>query len=62
MDLKEANGKKPFNIIVMFDVLEHFENPHEMLNHLMSLTNKEKSYFYIVIPNLNSWHRLGITI
>lgn len=43
-----------FGIIYMSHILEHFENPKEVLKKLLTLS-EEGSYFIVSVPNPNSW-------
>src|SRR5574344_320502 len=51
-DLKKSNFEKNmFDLIILKDVLEHLDNPTEMLEELISYL-KPNGFFYIRVPNL----------
>ena len=59
----EFSSNRSFNLITMFHVLEHLENPTIDLNHLCSFLNP-KGHLIIEVPNIlypdmafrNKWH------
>lgn len=48
-------GTKSFDVITCFHVLEHVENPKQVLT---TLTKMARSYVVIAVPNLRYLHRL----
>lgn len=56
-DILAFKPKKKFQIVSLFHVLEHLENPHEVLDHLQHKVLDKKGYIIIQVPNYGSIER-----
>ena len=55
-DLLDLNFKNKFDIITMWHVLEHVENPEKYIEKIYELLNPE-GILLIEVPNFSSWNR-----
>ncbi len=53
-DLLELSFKKKFDIITLWHILEHVENPEKYIERIYKLLDT-KGILYIEVPNFNSW-------
>ena len=56
-DLSEIDINTKFDIITLFDVLEHLPNPTDLLKHLKTKLSKD-GFLIITCPNWNSLERI----
>lgn len=54
---KRRVGSEYYDVIIMRHVLEHFSEPHEVLQATHSLL-RSHGLLYVAVPNMQSWHRL----
>ena len=53
-DVYSVPLNEKFDLIILFQVLEHISNPNNLLEHLNKLL-KEEGKIIIGVPNINSW-------
>lgn len=51
-----------FDVIVMGHVLEHVENPTEIVEHVKSFLANDNSFIFAAVPNARSLHRQAAVI
>jgi SAM-dependent methyltransferase len=56
-DILAYKPEKKFQIVSLFHVLEHLEDPHEILEHLKAEVINKKGYLVIQVPNYGSLER-----
>lgn len=53
-DLLDIEFKNKFDVITIYHVLEHIQNPEEYIKKIANIINKN-GYFVIQVPNYKSW-------
>ncbi|MCB9822877.1 class I SAM-dependent methyltransferase [Candidatus Nomurabacteria bacterium] len=56
-DILEYKPAKKIEITSLFHVLEHLENPHQILTHLQKHVVKKDGHLIVQIPNYHSFER-----